>query len=114
MVGTTQPWLRRYPDPVNGHMDVETDELAERAQAAGRAEDRPCIVVVPSMTFDQEMLEKVVGVQHYEERLLAMLLQLAAPTLKVVFCSSTPISEEIVQYYLDLIPGMPVTHSRAR
>ena len=93
-------------------MDVEILELAELARAGNDA--RYCLVVVPSMTFDQELLQNVLGVEHYEERLLAMLLQLTAPNLQVVFCSSAPIAEEIVEYYLDLIPGVPVVHSRPR
>lgn len=93
-------------------MDVEILELAELARAGDDA--RYCLVVVPSMTFDQELLQNVLGVEHYEERLLAMLLQLTAPNLQVVFCSSAPIAEEIVEYYLDLIPGVPVVHSRPR
>ena len=55
-------------------MDVEILELAELARAGDDA--RYCLVVVPSMTFDQELLQNVLGVEHYEERLLAMLLQL--------------------------------------
>lgn len=73
-----------------------------------------CLVVVPSMSFDQQLLRNVVGVEHYEERLLAMLLQLHGPQMHVVFCSSAPISEVVVQYYLDLIPGVPVASSRPR
>lgn len=104
-------------DRVDGHVDFETLELAlpEMARTfVAHQTDRHCIVVVPSMTFDQELLQNVLGIEHYEERLLAMLLQLCAPQMQVVFCSSAPISEEIVEYYLDLIPGVPITHSRAR
>ena len=32
----------------------------------------------------------------------------------MVFCSSAPITDVIVEYYLDLIPGVPVSHSRPR
>jgi PGM1 C-terminal domain/ATP-grasp domain len=98
-------------------VDFETLELAlpEMARTFVTSQtDRHGIVVVPSMTFDQELLQNVLGVEHYEERLLSMLLQLAAPHIQVVFCSSAPISEEIVDYYLDLIPGVPLTHARAR
>lgn len=72
------------------------------------------IVVVPSMTFDREMLEKVAGVDHYEERLLAMLCTLRRPRLRLVYCTSTRISETVVDYYLHLITGVPQRHSRAR
>ncbi len=92
---------------MTGHVDVETLELGESGE-------RHCLVVVPSMTFDQELLQNVVGIEHYEERLLAVLLQLSAPHLHIVYCSSAKIAEEIVEYYLDLIPGVPVSHARPR
>ena len=72
------------------------------------------LVIVPSMSFDQELLKNVTGVEHYEERLLAMLLQLHNPSVHVVFCSSAPISDVIVDYYLGLIPGVPLSHARER
>lgn len=72
------------------------------------------IVVVPSMTFDRQLLEKVQGVDFYEERLLAMLIMLKRPRLRLVYCTSNPVSETIVDYYLDLITSVPRDHSRAR
>lgn len=72
------------------------------------------IVVVPSLSFDAQLLSKVTGVSHYEERLLAMVMQLRSPRVRVVFCSSMPVSEAVVDYYLGLIPGVPLSHSRAR
>lgn len=93
-------------------MELALPEMARTV--ATQPSERHCIVVVPSMTFDQELLQNVLGIEHYEERLLAMLLQLCSPHMQVVFCSSAPISEEIVEYYLNLIPGVPITHSRPR
>lgn len=72
------------------------------------------LVVVPSMTFDRELLEKVAGVDHYEERLLAMLTALRRPRLRLVYCTSMPVSATVVDYYLHLITGVPQHHSRAR
>ncbi len=72
------------------------------------------LVVVPSMTFDRELLEKVAGVDHYEERLLAMLCALRRPRLRLVYCTSTRVSETVVDYYLHLITGVPQRHSRRR
>lgn len=72
------------------------------------------LVVVPSMSFDQQLLRNVLGIEHYEERLLALLLQLRCPTMHLVYCSSTRIPAEVVDYYLDLIPGVPPGHSRSR
>lgn len=93
-------------------MELALPEMARTV--ATQPSERHCIVVVPSMTFDQELLQNVLGIEHYEERLLAMLLQLCSPHMQVVFCSSASISEDIVEYYLNLIPGVPITHSRPR
>ena len=76
--------------------------------------DRLALVVVPSQSYDPALLSKVVGVNHYEERLLALLLGLDNPNLSIVFCSSLPVVAEIVEYYLGLIPGVPLSKSRPR
>jgi hypothetical protein len=102
---------------MNGHSEFEALEAALPDMARTFVADQTaphCLVVVPSMTFNQELLRNVVGVEHYEERMLAMLLQLHTPQIHVVFCSSATISEEIVEYYLSLIPGVPLSHSRPR
>lgn len=87
--------------------------LWEAAYQANR-DAAHALVVVPSMTFDRELLERVAGVDHYEERLLAMLLYLAQPRTRVAFCTSMRISESIVDYYLSLISGVPTQHSMRR
>lgn len=58
------------------------------------------VVVLPSITFPVEELRKIVGIQHYEERLLCLLLFLQRPRLKMLFLSSVRIPEPIVDYYL--------------
>ena len=64
------------------------------------------VVVVPSLSLDPKELAKVTGVQFYEERALGFsLLQLCEPTKRVVYCTSAPVAEEIVQYYLRIVCG---------
>ncbi|HZC99620.1 MAG TPA: peptide ligase PGM1-related protein [Actinomycetes bacterium] len=62
------------------------------------------IVVVPSLTFPVAELRKIVAIQHYEERLLFLLLLLGRPGVQVVYLSSLPIEEAIVDYYLSFLP----------
>jgi hypothetical protein len=76
--------------------------------------DRVALVVVPSQTYDPALLSKVVGINHYEERLLALLLSLDDPHLRIVFCSSLPIPPDIVDHYLGLIADVPPSESRTR
>ena len=72
------------------------------------------IVVLPSLSVDQDVLSKIEGVLHYEERMLAMLMLLRLPRTRVIYLTSQPISETIIDYYLHLLQGVPAHHARAR
>jgi hypothetical protein len=72
------------------------------------------VVVVPSLTLDAEELAKISGVHHYEERLLCMLMLLRMPRTHLVFVTSQPIATAIVDYFLHLLPGVPLRHARRR
>lgn len=106
--------------PVGSPAELDAFEAlqSQLVEAFRVYEDLPdsehALVVVPSMTFDRELLEKVAGVDHYEERLLAMLCALRRPRLRLVYCTSTRVSDTVVDYYLHLITGVPQHHSRPR
>src|SRR5215210_9414766 len=72
------------------------------------------VVVVPSLSLDAEELAKISGVHHYEERLLCMLMLLRMPRTHLVFVTSQPIPTAVVDYYLHLLPGVPLRHARRR
>lgn len=72
------------------------------------------VIVVPSQTLDQEILAKVSGISHYEERLLCLLMLLRMPRTHLIYITSLPIDETIVDYYLHLLPGVPPRHARQR
>ena len=72
------------------------------------------IVVIPSLTLDQEVLATVNGALHYEERLLCLLMLLRMPCSHVIYVSSMPIDPVIVDYYLHLLPGITGYHARER
>lgn len=72
------------------------------------------IVVIPSLTLDQEVLAKVTGALHYEERLLCLLMLLRMPRAHVIYVSSLPIDPVIIDYYLHLLPGITGYHARER
>ncbi len=72
------------------------------------------IVVIPSLTLDQEVLAKIDGAMHYEERLLCLLMLLRMPRTKLIYLSSTPIDPVIIDYYLHLLPGITGYHARER
>ncbi len=72
------------------------------------------VVIIPSLTMDEEILSKVTGVNHYEERLLCMLMLLRMPRTNVIFISSETIDPIIIDYYLHLLPGITGYHAKRR
>jgi hypothetical protein len=72
------------------------------------------VLIVPSLTVDREVMAKISGVHRYEERMLCLLLLLRMPRTKVIYVTSSPISDTIIDYYLHLLPGIPAGHARRR
>lgn len=72
------------------------------------------VLIVPSLTVDAEVLAKISGVPHYEERMLCLLLLLRMPQTRVIYVSSAPIAEATIDYYLHLLEGVPHRHARER
>jgi hypothetical protein len=62
------------------------------------------LVVIPSITFPEPELRKIVGIQYYEERMLFFLLLLRNPNLRIVYPTSLRVEEPIVDYYLRFLP----------
>lgn len=72
------------------------------------------VIVVPSLTLDQEVLSKIPGINFYEQRLLYYLMMLQLPRTQVIFITSETIDDSIVDYFLNLLPGVPGSHARDR
>jgi hypothetical protein len=107
------------------HLLISNEELAafarlqaQFAQSFRTLFDDPglprTVLIVPSLSMDPEVLAKISGVHHYEERMLCLLLLLRMPRTRVIYVSSTPVSETIIDYYLHLLPGVPDVHARRR
>lgn len=75
-------------------------------------QDEQTIVIVPSMNIDTEFTSS--QLQAYEERFLFLLLLLRQPRARVVYVTSQTINSAIVDYYLDLLPGVIASHARKR
>ena len=71
------------------------------------------IVVVPSMPLDK-LDEAGSEMQAYEERFLFLLLLLRQPRARLVYVTSQQILPSVVDYYLDLLPGVIPSHARKR
>ena len=72
------------------------------------------VVIIPSFSLDQDILSKIKGAVHYEERMLCLLMLLRMPLTKIIYVSSVPIADSIVDYYLHLLPGITGHHARQR
>ncbi len=72
------------------------------------------VVIVPSLSLDRQVMAKIAGVHHYEERMLCLLLLLRMPRTNIIYLTSTPIHDSIIDYYLHLLPGVPHQHARQR
>lgn len=72
------------------------------------------VVVIPSLTMDEEILSKVSGINHYEERLLCMLMLLRMPRTNVIYVTSQTIDPVIIDYYLHMLPGTTGYHALRR
>jgi hypothetical protein len=74
--------------------------------------DEQTIVVVPSADVDVELSPS--QLQAYEERFLFLLFLLRQPRARIVFVTGQRIAPEIVDYYMDLLPGVIQSNARKR
>jgi hypothetical protein len=93
--------LQRRLVPI--YRDIFPDRVAPRT-----------VIIVPSASLDEDVLSKVPGAHHYEERMLCLLILLRMPRTKLIFVTSQPIHDSIIDYYLHLLPGIPSRHARSR
>ena len=75
-------------------------------------QDPQTIVVVPSMSIDA--IDSGAVIQAYEERFLFLLLLLRQPRARMIYVTSRTILPSIIDYYLDLLPGVIPSHARQR
>ena len=91
------------------------DELKTRWQSIDIFDHDDCdILVVPSFSIDPQLGQKIPGFLHYEERLLFSLIRLRNPHTRVIYVSALPLCPIIIDYYLQLLPGIPFSHARER
>jgi hypothetical protein len=76
-------------------------------------QDEQTIVVVPSISLDFEGAYGAT-LQAYEERFLFVLFLLRQPRARLVYVTSQAINPSVVDYYLDLLPGVISSHARKR
>jgi hypothetical protein len=72
------------------------------------------VVVVPSISLEHSTASTGTLIQAMEERALFLLLLLRQPRLRLVYVTSQPVADSIVDYYLGLLPGVIPRHARNR
>ncbi|MCC7010560.1 MAG: hypothetical protein IT184_17255 [Acidobacteria bacterium] len=75
-------------------------------------DDEQTVVVVPSLSL--ESAARGVRQQALEERFLFLLLLLRQPRARLIYVTSQAIHPDVVDYYLDLLPGVFAGHARKR
>ena len=111
MSGST---LGLAPDDIATRFDHLQARLAPLwSSLASLNQDEQTIVVVPSMTLEALDVPPTV-LQAYEERFLFLLLLLRQPNARMIYVTSRPILESVIDYYLGLLPGVIHGHARAR
>lgn len=64
-------------------------------------------MVIPSINLDQEVLDHhVADIPTLEQRWLYLLFTLRRPRVRVVVVTCMPVPDEVVEYYLGLMPGV--------
>ena len=102
------------PDEVTRRFDALQAKLVPLWHSiASLNQDEQTIVVVPSITLDM-VNEPASVLQAYEERFLFLLLLLRQPNARMVYVTSRPILDSVIDYYLGLLPGVIHGHARAR
>jgi hypothetical protein len=109
------------PTPVMGlsaqEVGAQFDELQKKLVPLWKSieafnQDEQTIVIVPSMNIDSEFTST--ELQAYEERFLFLLLLLRQPRARVIYVTSQAILPSIIDYYLDLLPGVIASHAKRR
>lgn len=104
----------RSPADVQARFDALQRRLVPLWQSIqGLNQDEQTIVVVPSISLDT-LDGSAIAMQPYEERYLFLLLLLRQPRARLVYVTSQPILESVVDYYLHLLPGVIPSHARRR
>ena len=72
------------------------------------------VLIIPSLSLDHDVMARIAGYTHYEERMLSLLLLLRLPRTRIIFVTSQPVPSDIIDYYLQLLPGVPREHALKR
>jgi hypothetical protein len=95
------------------------DELQRRLHlwnrtARGGGRVGHTVLAVPSLSLPFFGIQSAEQLLHYEERIFYLFHILRNPLNRLIVVTSSPISETLVSYLLQLVPGIPHSHARRR
>lgn len=70
--------------------------------------------MIPSITYPAVVLSQLHSLQQYEERFLILFMLLRNPRARLVYVTSEQTLPTVVDYYLNLLPGIIASHARQR
>ncbi|KAL3784429.1 hypothetical protein ACHAW5_006535 [Stephanodiscus triporus] len=72
------------------------------------------VIVIPSLSLNEHELTFIPAVGHYEERMLYVLLALGKTDTRVIYVTSSPLDQGILEYYVALLPPEVQQDARGR
>lgn len=114
MGGSMSASNRSSEDIIKQFQTLQNQLRQQASVPDGLSLDDYDVLVIPSLSLDQQQLKKIPGVHQYEERLLFSLIRLRNPRMRLIYVTSQPIHPSVIDYYLHLMPGIPFSHARDR
>jgi hypothetical protein len=72
------------------------------------------ILIVPSISMSPRDTQKILGIHHWEERLLPYLALLKYPNVRLIYVTSQPLHPALVDYYLHILPEITLLDTDVR
>src|SRR3990172_10366902 len=111
---TATPTPPTSPPHAQARFEVLQEKLVPLWRPIEKMNQAPqTIVVIPSISLDKTEGSPI-AMQPYEERYLFLLLLLRQPRAHLIYVTSQPILPSVIDYYLDLLPGVIPSHARQR
>ena len=111
---TATPTTPASPPHAQARFEVLQEKLVPLWRSIEKMNQDPqTIVVIPSISLDKTEGSPI-AMQPYEERYLFLLLLLRQPRAHLIYVTSQPILPSVIDYYLDLLPGVIPSHARQR
>ena len=102
---TGELWKALFQDPKSiFHVKQKTTAREDHLHRHMWEIETQDLLVVPSMSFSPVELSTITGINHYEERILYVLLALRDIRTRLVIVTTMPLDDWILRYHYSLLP----------